>query len=66
MMSNYYYGLEFLKASTDVYKTVFPWLSERLELSFLFAFFPRGEATNVAARSARYALTSNFAITYIR
>ena len=38
-MSNYYYGLEFLKASTDVYKTVFPWLSERLELSLLLRFW---------------------------
>ena len=37
-MSDYYYGLEFLKASTDVYKTVFPWLSERLELSLLLRF----------------------------
>lgn len=57
-MSDYYYGLEFLKASTDVYKTVFPWLSERLELSFCVFLL----------RSARYryALTSNFAITYIR
>ena len=39
-MSDYYYGLEFLKASTDVYKTVFPWLSERLELSLLLRFCP--------------------------
>ena len=31
-MSDYYYGLEFLKASTDVYKTVFPWLSERMDV----------------------------------
>ena len=32
LMSDYYYGLEFLKASTDVYKTVFPWLSERMDV----------------------------------
>ena len=41
LMSDYYYGLEFLKASTDVYKTVFPWLSERLEVSLAFFFSAR-------------------------
>lgn len=29
VMSNYYFGLEFLKAYPGVYTTVFPWLSER-------------------------------------
>ena len=62
LMSNYYYGLEFLKASTDVYKTVFPWLSERLDVLPPF----RGTGSAVPLLSARYAVTSNFAITYIR
>ena len=60
-MSDYYYGLEFLKASTDVYKTVFPWLSERLEVSFAFFFCAR-----LGTEVVDNALTSNFAITYIR
>ena len=29
VMSDYYFGLEFLKAYPGVYTTVFPWLSER-------------------------------------
>ena len=57
LMNDYYHGLEFLKASTDVYKTVFPWLGLSV-WNFLLRFS--------FARSARYALTSNFAITYIR
>lgn len=62
LMSDYYYGLEFLKASTDVYKTVFPWLSERMDVLPPF----RGTGSAVPLLSARYAVTSNFAITYIR
>ena len=32
-MSDYYFGLEFLKAYPGVYTTVFPWLSERIRFS---------------------------------
>ena len=62
VMSDYYFGLEFLKAYPGVYTTVFPWLSERMDVLPPF----RGTGSAVPLLSARYAVTSNFAITYIR
>ena len=41
-MSDYYFGLEFLKAYPGVYTTVFPWLSERIPV---FRFASRARRT---------------------
>lgn len=44
-MSDYYFGLEFLKAYPGVYTTVFPWLSERIR-------FPRRSRAGLLAVGA--------------
>ena len=56
MMSDYYFGLEFLKAYPDVYTTVFPWLSERIRFS---AEARRG---TFGARELARTVTNDFAI----
>jgi hypothetical protein len=45
VMSDYYFGLEFLKAYPGVYTTVFPWLSERIR-------FPRRSRAGLLAIGA--------------
>jgi len=67
-MSDYYFGLEFLKAYPGVYTTVFPWLSERFPETKRPSrdgfFFPeRRDAPNRPRTfGARYTLMNDFAM----
>jgi hypothetical protein len=54
-MSDYYFGLEFLKAYPGVYTTVFPWLSERIR-------FPRRSRAGLLAPGPPCTVTNDFAI----
>ncbi len=54
-MSDYYFGLEFLKAYPGVYTTVFPWLSERIRFSF------RESRAGLLAREPPCTVTNDFA-----
>ena len=68
VMSDYYFGLEFLKAYPGVYTTVFPWLSERFPETKRPSrdgfFFPeRRDAPNRPRTfGARYTLMNDFAM----
>ena len=55
VMSDYYFGLEFLKAYPGVYTTVFPWLSERIRFSF------RESRAGLLAREPPCTVTNDFA-----
>lgn len=74
VMSDYYFGLEFLKAYPGVYTTVFPWLSERTwtlgwvgweqraRLFLIFLFQRRGWNRNRSALNPVRTMTNDFAI----